>query len=434
MKTGAIHCNPKIAPHLQHNDRTNSTSPNIHKERSHLNECNKSAREALREIDKLYSEAMEKQKGKKGKKTPKERSYHEFIYEISENTTMEQCEKLTEQIAKLTGFTPLQVSIHRDEGHTNGKGEFVTHYHAHAVFFTLDKETGKQLARQQASLNPKNLSKIQDLASETLQMQRGRKYFNLQEYNLSRQEKRAYKPQAPKRIQNQEDFKRFAEAQREAKEYNDKMQETAFKLKNDLDLKEKDLKLKENDLNAKESDLKQKIEKLENTHQSALNNLEQDFKKQYSIIKNIFTFGKHNKMVNESHKIAKSALMTSKSHADGEIEKERKLLKKAKNERDEAEKKVQEMRRQYQELMNENDTLREKLKEQKKLLNEAEQEILKGLDFDKEMQFKRECGQYDPDLSEAQKRALENETNRQAEKAKKQTQLKKQIKSYTRST
>ncbi|WP_270981557.1 hypothetical protein [Campylobacter helveticus] len=88
MKIGAVHCNPKISPHLQHNDRTNSTSPNIHKERSHLNECNKSAQEALREIDKLYNEAMEKQKGKKGKKTPKERSYHEFIYEINENTTI----------------------------------------------------------------------------------------------------------------------------------------------------------------------------------------------------------------------------------------------------------------------------------------------------------------------------------------------------------
>ncbi|SUW87809.1 hypothetical protein [Campylobacter helveticus] len=140
MKIGAVHCNPKISPHLQHNDRTNSTSPNIHKERSHLNECNKSAQEALREIDKLYNEAMEKQKGKKGKKTPKERSYHEFIYEINENTTMEQCEKLTEQIAKLTGFTPLQISIHRDEGHTNGKGEFVTHLsRSRGIFYSRQK-------------------------------------------------------------------------------------------------------------------------------------------------------------------------------------------------------------------------------------------------------------------------------------------------------
>ncbi|ENB9426133.1 hypothetical protein ABI917_001696 [Campylobacter jejuni] len=241
MKIGAVHCNPKISPHLQHNDRTNSTSPNIHKERSHLNECNKSAQEALREIDKLYNEAMEKQKGKKGKKTPKERSYHEFIYEINENTTMEQCEKLTEQIAKLTGFTPLQISIHRDEGHTNGKGEFVTHYHAHAVFFTLDKNTGKQLARMEASLTKENLSKIQDLTAQTLQMERGERRFE-------RGEKKNY-------IQDYKEYARVKEQEREILDIALETQETALKLKNDLEAMGNQLKIKEMDLNAKETHL-----------------------------------------------------------------------------------------------------------------------------------------------------------------------------------
>ncbi|MGI0405913.1 hypothetical protein ACRE1S_00580 [Helicobacter himalayensis] len=59
-KVGAVHFNPKIQPHLQHNDRTDSNTDNIVKELPHLNECDKSASQALREIDTLYKEAMSK--------------------------------------------------------------------------------------------------------------------------------------------------------------------------------------------------------------------------------------------------------------------------------------------------------------------------------------------------------------------------------------
>ncbi|ELP8580239.1 mobilization protein [Campylobacter upsaliensis] len=332
MKIGAVHCNPKIAPHLQHNDRTNSTSPNIHKERSHLNQCSKTAIQALKEIDQLYKEAMEKQKGKKGKKTPKERSYHEFIYEINENTTMEQCEKLTQQIAELTGFTPIQVTIHKDEGHINEQGEFMPHYHAHAVFFTLDKNTGKQLARQQASLNPKNLSKIQDLAANTLQMQRGQKYFNIEEYKLSKQEKRPYKPQAPKKIQNQDDFKRFANAKREAeaelKKEAHKLTELGLELKN----KEKVISTQEERLKTEKNAFLKEKQEFESGHEQALSNLKSIYRKQYSLWKNIISFGKHNQKVNENYNIAKNALLASKKEADKKLEQKNKELERKEKE------------------------------------------------------------------------------------------------------
>ena len=164
MKVGAVHFNPKIQPHLQHNDRTNSNAENIRKDLSHLNECDVSATQALKRIDELYKEAMKKldESKKKGKRTPKERSFHEAIFEINETTTMEQCQKLADEIAELTGFRKIQVVIHKDEGHQEGE-EWKPHYHAHAVFFTLDKDTGKQLARLESSLNPRNLSKMQDL-------------------------------------------------------------------------------------------------------------------------------------------------------------------------------------------------------------------------------------------------------------------------------
>lgn len=430
MKIGAVHCNPKIAPHLQHNDRTNSTSPNIHKERSHLNQCSKTAIQALKEIDQLYKEAMEKQKGKKGKKTPKERSYHEFIYEINENTTMEQCEKLTQQIAELTGFTPIQVTIHKDEGHINEQGEFMPHYHAHAVFFTLDKNTGKQLARQQASLNPKNLSKIQDLAANTLQMQRGQKYFNIEEYKLSKQEKRPYKPQAPKKIQNQDDFKRFANAKREAeaelKKEAHKLTELGLELKN----KEKVISTQEERLKTEKNAFLKEKQEFESGHEQALSNLKSIYRKQYSLWKNIISFGKHNQKVNENYNIAKNTLLASKKEADKKLEQRNKELERKEKELQESKEQTRRELKRNEELQNQIFLLRKKTKEQEQKLKEAEREILKHIDFNAEIEYLRRNSCYNPNLSDMQQEAIDNELTRRIQ-ANEKEQQRSQPKGYT---
>ncbi|EJC0907411.1 mobilization protein [Campylobacter upsaliensis] len=430
MKIGAVHCNPKIAPHLQHNDRTNSTSPNIHKERSHLNQCSKTAIQALKEIDQLYKEAMEKQKGKKGKKTPKERSYHEFIYEINENTTMEQCEKLTQQIAELTGFTPIQVTIHKDEGHINEQGEFMPHYHAHAVFFTLDKNTGKQLARQQASLNPKNLSKTQDLAANTLQMQRGQKYFNIEEYKLSKQEKRPYKPQAPKKIQNQDDFKRFANAKREAeaelKKEAHKLTELGLELKN----KEKVISTQEERLKTEKNAFLKEKQEFESGHEQALSNLKSIYRKQYSLWKNIISFGKHNQKVNENYNIAKNALLASKKEADKKLEQKNKELERKEKELQESKEQTRRELKRNEELQNQIFLLRKKTKEQEQKLKEGEREILKHIDFNAEIEYLRRNSCYNPNLSDMQQEAIDNELTRRIQ-ANEKEQQRSQPKGYT---
>ena len=273
-KKGTAHYSKKT-PQLEHNDRTKDEAKTIHKELSHLNEYTCTSQEVQTKIDELYSKAQNnfyeycKNKNglaKSGKPkglhnfTKKEKCYHEFIYEINENTTMEQCKELSEKIAELTGFTPLQISIHRDEGHNNKNGDFITHYHAHATFFTLERETGLQLARMEASLTKENLSKIQDLTAQTLQMERGERRFE-------RGEKKNY-------IQDYKEYARVKEQEREILDIALETQETALKLKNDLDLREIDLKLKENDLNAKETHLNEERQKIESGYPEAFNDLE----------------------------------------------------------------------------------------------------------------------------------------------------------------
>lgn len=243
MKTTSIHFNPQEKPSLKHNDRTDSRAPNIYKHLSHNNECNRTAQEARELIDKYYSEALKILTAKKTKrKTEKHRSYTEAIVEIKENTTMQDLEKLSEQIAELTGFRPLQISIHRDEGHTDEKGEFKLHHHAHIVFFTLDKVTGKQLARQQASLSKENLKKMQTLTAQMLNMKRGKENS---EINY---------------IPNMKDYKIIKEREK-------KLQARINEQKAELDKKEAEQKEKDKKQAEKDMEQNQKAQELERQQQ-----------------------------------------------------------------------------------------------------------------------------------------------------------------------
>lgn len=318
QKVAAAHCNPKKQPALNHNDRTNDNAKTITKELTHLNEYSCSSDEVRKKIDTLYKKAYdnfskycENKNGvsKSGKPkglqnfTKKEKCYHEFIYEISEHTTMEQCQELTEKIAELTGFTPLQIAIHRDEIHQNAKGEMQTHYHAHAVFFTLDKDTGLQLARQEASLNKQNLSKIQTLTAETLKMDRGE---NRLERGL----------ESPKYIQDYKIYAQYKEMER-------KLQEKWFKRQKEIEAKIKELERKEQELKNKEAELDKRkkviqdfIDQLESKHKEKFEKINNLYENRKSFFKNIFTFGKHNRRIEDEKQESLMALVTETGKAD----------------------------------------------------------------------------------------------------------------------
>lgn len=319
MKVTSAHFNPKIQPYLKHNDRTNTSSPNIHQDLTHLNECTKPSSEVLKEIDKLYDEAMAKLKGTKGKRTPKERSFHEAIFEIAEDTTMEQCQKLADEICKLTGFRTLQIAIHRDEGHTDLEGNFKTHYHAHAVFFTLDKDTGKQLARQEASLTKYNLSKIQDLASEILGLERGQKGSKKQYIS----DYREYKAIQQAKTEVERQLKASFEKQREKlaikeQELAQKELEIQNQIKTIAEERKWILRQKEELLEQERNLEKQKEEILgnaENAHEA----LKSEYNAKYSTFKNILTLGKHRRQLVEEFKKAENFLANQTDKAIREV-------------------------------------------------------------------------------------------------------------------
>ena len=376
QKVAAAHCNPKKQPALNHNDRTNDNAKTITKELTHLNEYSCSSDEVRKKIDTLYKKAYdnfskycENKNGvsKSGKPkglqnfTKKEKCYHEFIYEISEHTTMEQCQELTEKIAELTGFTPLQIAIHRDEIHQNAKGEMQTHYHAHAVFFTLDKDTGLQLARQEASLNKQNLSKIQTLTAETLKMDRGE---NRLEKGL----------ESPKYIQDYKIYSQYKEMER-------KLQEKWFKKQKEIEAKIKELERKEQELKNKEAELDKRkkviqdfIDQLKNEHKEKFEKINNLYENRKSLVKNILTFGKHNRRIEDEKQESLMALATETGKADLQY---KEALEKVNEEKEKLRKECKNYQRHVEQKEVDIENLKRYNKEYSRKLNEYEEKLIR---------------------------------------------------------
>ena len=123
-----------------------------------------------REYEKIYT----KKTGQKVQK--KAQPLREMIVITDSHATLEHLKTLTLELEKLTGWRALHIAKHSDEGHfktVNGKQvepkEFLTNWHAHIVFECYNLETGKSIR-----LNKKQMSKMQDLASECLNMPRGK--------------------------------------------------------------------------------------------------------------------------------------------------------------------------------------------------------------------------------------------------------------------
>ena len=289
---------------------------------------------------------------------------------------MEQCQELTQKIAELTGFTPLQVVIHRDEIHENAKGEKQTHFHAHAVFFTLDKETGLQLARQEGSLNKQNLSKIQTLASESLKMQRGENRFEKGE-------------EQPQFIQDYKDYARFKDQETRLLQKIDR-QETELKHKEEL------IKNAKADLEKREKEHQESLAKLQQRHYETFDELRRQYREKESFVKNLLTLGKHNEKVRQEHKIAEKALESTltqeetkfKRKIEGiesekrvEIEKYQAEALKAKNELKESREMAIKLKAENERLLQAVQTLKKQNQEYERVIREnlAYSEIQKEL-------------------------------------------------------
>ena len=129
-------------------------------------------------------EKERERKGKNGKiiKVAGCSPIREGVLLIRPDTTLADVHKFGEECQRRWGITPLQIFLHKDEGHwLNGQpdpedresfkvGErwFKPNYHAHIVFDWMNHDTGRS-----RKLNDDDMMQMQTLASDILLMERG---------------------------------------------------------------------------------------------------------------------------------------------------------------------------------------------------------------------------------------------------------------------
>lgn len=87
------------------------------------------------------------------------------------DTTLEQLKHFADLCRQRFGITAIQIHIHRDEGHCTDPNDASTwkpNYHAHIIWDWMNHETGKS-----CKLDNEDISLIQDMAAEALEMERG---------------------------------------------------------------------------------------------------------------------------------------------------------------------------------------------------------------------------------------------------------------------
>ncbi len=177
-------------------------------------------------------EKERERKGKNGKiiKVAGCSPIREGVLLIRPDTTLADVRKFGEECQRRWGITPLQIFLHKDEGHwlsgqpapedkesfKVGEKWFNPNYHAHIVFDWMNHDTGKS-----QKLNDEDMTEMQTLASDILLMERGQSKFVTGKKHLERNDYIIEK--------QKEEMKRL-DATRQYREYqlgmiNQKMQE-----------------------------------------------------------------------------------------------------------------------------------------------------------------------------------------------------------------
>ena len=160
----------------------------------------------------------------------------ECVVVINEATRLKALLRFTRMVETRWGIKALQVHLHRDEGHYEIPGDDSTwkpNYHAHIIWDWMDHTTGKSI-----KLDADDMSAMQDMVAEALDMERGVKksetgldHLERNDFILQKQEKEKKRLEAEKRkIQSERDIAK--NQARQATEEKTKAEKKAQEAKN----------------------------------------------------------------------------------------------------------------------------------------------------------------------------------------------------------
>ena len=123
---------------------------------------------AMQEKDVEYTDKKGVKRVRKGSSP-----IREGVVNIKPDTTMDDLLQYAERVHRRWGIRAIQIHMHKDEGHyetPEDKSTWQPNLHAHIIWDWIDHATGKSY-----KLNAEDMSEIQDMVAETLDMQRGQK-------------------------------------------------------------------------------------------------------------------------------------------------------------------------------------------------------------------------------------------------------------------
>ena len=187
---------------------------------------------AMQEKDVKYTDKNGRTRVRKGSSP-----LREGVAIIMDNTTMGDLKRFTNAVEKRWGIKAVQIHIHRDEGHyedNERKKTWKPNYHAHIVWDWMDHDTGKS-----HKLGEADMSEMQDMLAEMLNMQRGQKksetradHLERNDFILQKQEKEKKRLEEEKRKAQSEKAKaenKANEAKEEAKKAKEEKDEAEKK-------------------------------------------------------------------------------------------------------------------------------------------------------------------------------------------------------------
>lgn len=187
---------------------------------------------AMQENDVKYTDKNGREHTRKGCSP-----IRESVVNIKEDTTLDSVLEYARMVESRWGIKAIQIFLHKDEGHYENPADKKTwkpNYHAHIVWDWMDHETGKSF-----KLNADDMSMMQDMVAEALDMERGRKksetgldHLERNDFILQKQEKEKKRLEEEKRkAQSEKDMaeKKAQEAKEQTRKANEEKDEAEKK-------------------------------------------------------------------------------------------------------------------------------------------------------------------------------------------------------------
>lgn len=183
MKKTSAHLKPCNIQYSESHNKREKDLKYIRKELTHLNESYSYIPHSLRVELSRIKKLVKEQTGRKLQKNAE--PLQECVVVIKDDTTMDELKDYCEQCRQRFGIIPLQIHMHKDEGHKRSK-VFKPNLHAHIVW-SVYGEDGRNVRIQR-----EDCRQMQTMAAECLGMERGvpsgKKHLDALEYKIQQQE------------------------------------------------------------------------------------------------------------------------------------------------------------------------------------------------------------------------------------------------------